>query len=137
MCGKNKTINMLRERAIIEWSQWSDLGEWPLMMLVNLVNSWLCLLTVTTRVISSGELYCFLLPQCKALRTSVVYRIRILESNPARYLEFFGFGLDIVFLSTGFGSGLSKLKKSGRAKILCGIIVVWGKITIFRIMYAY
>jgi len=53
-----------------------------------------------------------------------VYRIRILESNPARYLEFFGFGLDIVFLSTGFGSGLSKLKKSGRAKILCGIIVV-------------
>jgi len=29
-----------------------------------------------------------------------------LESNPAGYLDFFGFGLDIVFFSTG--SGLSK-----------------------------
>jgi len=38
-------------------------------MLVNLVNSWLCLLTVTTRVISSGDLYCCLLPRCEALRT--------------------------------------------------------------------
>jgi len=43
---------MWREQAIIEWSRWSDLGEWPLTMLVNLVNSWLCLLPVTTRVIS-------------------------------------------------------------------------------------
>jgi len=54
MCAKNKNICMWREQAIIEWSGWSDLGEWPLMMLVSLVNSWLCLLTVTTRVISSG-----------------------------------------------------------------------------------
>jgi len=38
-------------------------------MLVNLLNSWLCLLTVTTRVILSGDLYCCLLPWCKALRT--------------------------------------------------------------------
>ena len=60
---------MWREQAIIEWSRWSDLGEWPLIMLVNLVNSWLCLLTVTTRVISLGDLYCCLLPLCKALRT--------------------------------------------------------------------
>ena len=52
MCAKNINICMWREQAIIEWSQWSDLGEWPLIMLVNLVNSWLCLLTVTTRVIS-------------------------------------------------------------------------------------
>jgi len=27
---------------------------------------------------------------------SVVYRIRILESNPAGYLDFFGFGLDWI-----------------------------------------
>ena len=57
------------EQAIIEWSRWSDLGEWPLTMLVNLVNSWLCLRMVTTRVISSGDLYCCLLPRCEALRT--------------------------------------------------------------------
>jgi len=38
-------------------------------MLVNLVNSWLYLLLVTTRVISLGDLYCCLLPQCEALRT--------------------------------------------------------------------
>jgi len=40
----------------------------------------------------------------------VMYTIRILESNPAGYLDFFWIwiGLDIVFLSTGFGSGLSK-----------------------------
>ena len=69
MCAKNKNICMWREQAIIEWSRWSDLGEWPLIMLVNLVNSWLCLLTVTTRVISSGDLYCCLLPRCEALRT--------------------------------------------------------------------
>ena len=60
---------MWREQAITEWSRWSDLGEWPLIMLVNLVNSWLCLLTVTTRVISSGDLYCCLLSRCEALRT--------------------------------------------------------------------
>jgi len=36
---------MWREQAIKEWSRWSDLGEWPLLMLVNLVNSWLCLPT--------------------------------------------------------------------------------------------
>ena len=59
---------MWREQAIIEWSRWSDLGEWPLTMLVNLVNSWLCLRTVTTRVISSGDLYCCLLPRCEVLR---------------------------------------------------------------------
>jgi len=69
MCAKNKNIFMWPEHAIIEWSRWSDLGEWPLMMLVNLVNSWLCLLMVTTRVISSGDLYCCLLPRCKSLRT--------------------------------------------------------------------
>jgi len=69
MCAKNKNIRMWREQAIIEWSRWSDLGEWPLTMLVNLVNSWLCLRTVTTRVISSGDLYCCLLPRCEALRT--------------------------------------------------------------------
>jgi len=40
--------------------------------------------------------------------TAVVYRIRILESNPAGYQEFFGFGLDNVSVSTGFGTGLSK-----------------------------
>ena len=33
----------------------------------------------------------------------VVCRIWILESNPAGYLDFFGFGFDIVFLSTGYG----------------------------------
>ena len=38
-------------------------------MHVNLVNSWLYVLTVTTRVISSGDLYRCLLPQCEALRT--------------------------------------------------------------------
>jgi len=38
-----------------------------------------------------------------------MYRIRILESNSAGYLDFFGFGLDIVSLSTG--SGLSKWNK--------------------------
>ena len=69
MCAKNKNISTWREQAIIEWSRRSDLGEWPLIMLVNLVNSWLCLLTVTTRVISSSDLYCWLLPRCKALRT--------------------------------------------------------------------
>jgi len=67
MCVKNKNMCMWREQAIIVWSRWSDLGEWPLIMLVNLVNSWLCLLTVTTRVILSGDLYCCLLPQCEAL----------------------------------------------------------------------
>jgi len=40
------------------------------------------------------------------VRISVVYRIRILESNPAGYWEYFGFGLDIVSSSTG--SGFSK-----------------------------
>jgi len=69
MCAMNKNICMWHEQAIIDWSRWSDLGEWPLIMLVNLVNSWLCLLTVTTRVISSGDLYCCLLPRCEALRT--------------------------------------------------------------------
>jgi len=69
MCAKNKNICMWREQAIIEWSRWSDLGERPLTMLVNLVNSWLCLRTVTTRLISSGDLYCCLLPRCEALRT--------------------------------------------------------------------
>ena len=69
MCAKNKNVCMWSEQAIIEWSRWSDLGEWPLMMLVHLVNSWLCLLTVTTRVISSGDIYCCLLPRCEALRT--------------------------------------------------------------------
>ena len=68
MCTKNKNICVWREQAMIEWSWWSDLGEWPLIMLVNLVNSWLCLLTVTTRVISSGDLCCCLLPRCEALR---------------------------------------------------------------------
>jgi len=38
-------------------------------MLVNLVSSWLYVLAVTTRVISSGDLYCCLLPQCEALCT--------------------------------------------------------------------
>jgi len=38
-------------------------------MLVNLVISWLYFLMVTTRVISPGDLYCCLLPQCEALRT--------------------------------------------------------------------
>jgi len=37
---------------------------------------------------------------------AVVYRIRILESNPAGFLDCFGFGMDIVSLSSG--SGLSK-----------------------------
>ena len=69
MCAKNKNIYMWREQAIIEWSRWSDLGEWPLTMLVNLVNSWLCLRTVTMRVIFSGVIYCCLLPRCEALRT--------------------------------------------------------------------
>ena len=69
MCAKNKNICMWREQAIIEWSRRSDLGEWPVIMLVNLVNSWLCLLTVTTRVILLGDLYCCLLPRCEALRT--------------------------------------------------------------------
>jgi len=44
MCAKNKNICMWRKQAIIEWSRRSDLGEWPVIMLVNLVNSWLCLL---------------------------------------------------------------------------------------------
>jgi len=65
MCAKNKNICIWRQQAIIEWSRWSDLGEWPVIMLVNLVNSWLCLLTVTTRVISSGDLYCCFLPRCE------------------------------------------------------------------------
>jgi len=69
MYAKNKNICMWREQAIIEWSRWSDLGQWPLTMHVNLVNNWLCLRTVTTRVISSGDLYCCLLPRCEALRT--------------------------------------------------------------------
>jgi len=43
------------------------------------------------------------------VRISVVYRIRILESNPAGYWEYFGFGLDIVSSSTG--SGFSKWNK--------------------------
>ena len=47
----------------VEWSWWVTSNN----MLVNLVNSWLCLLTVTTRVISSGDLYCCLLPLCEAL----------------------------------------------------------------------
>ena len=63
------TVYMWREQVIIEWSRRSDLGEWPLIMLVNLVNSWLYVLTVTTRVISSGEFCCCLLPQCEALRS--------------------------------------------------------------------
>ena len=29
MCAKNKNICMWRGQAIIEWSRWSDLGEWP------------------------------------------------------------------------------------------------------------
>ena len=36
------------EQAIIEWSRWSDPGEWPLIMLVNLVNSWLYVLLAAT-----------------------------------------------------------------------------------------
>jgi len=66
MCAKNKNICVWREQAIIEWSRWCDLCEWPLTMFVN---CWLCLLTVTTRVISSGDLYCCLLPRCEGLRT--------------------------------------------------------------------
>jgi len=50
MCEKNKNICMWREQAIIEWSRWSDRGEWPLIMLVNQVNSWLSLLTVISIV---------------------------------------------------------------------------------------
>jgi len=69
MCAKNNNIYSWREQAIIEWSRWSDLGEWPLTVLVDLVNSWLYALTVTTRVISSGEVYCCLLPRCEALLT--------------------------------------------------------------------
>jgi len=50
MCMKNHTL-MWRKQAMIEWSWWSDLGEWPLTMLVDLVNSWLYFLMVTTTVI--------------------------------------------------------------------------------------
>ena len=31
-----------------------------------------------------------------SLSLTVVYRIRILESNPAGYLDYFGFGLDWI-----------------------------------------
>jgi len=41
---------MWREQAITEWSRWSDLGEWPLIMLVKLVNSLYYLLMVMARV---------------------------------------------------------------------------------------
>ena len=60
VCGANEQYKVIL--MVLSW--WS-----PLIMLVNLVNSWLCLLTVTTRVISSGDLYCCLLPRCKALRS--------------------------------------------------------------------
>jgi len=39
MCAKSKNICVWSEQTIIEWSGWSDLGKWPLIMLVNLVNS--------------------------------------------------------------------------------------------------
>jgi len=39
MRAKNNTIYVWREQAIIEWILWSDLGEWPPIMLVKLVNS--------------------------------------------------------------------------------------------------
>ena len=29
MCAENNNIDTWREQAIIEWSRWSDLGEWP------------------------------------------------------------------------------------------------------------
>jgi len=64
-CERLNVMTGVRE----EWSRWSDLGEWPVIMLVNLVNSWPYMLMVMTRVISSGEIYCCLLPQCEALRT--------------------------------------------------------------------
>jgi len=35
------------------------------------------------------------------LTAAVVYRIRILESDPAGYWEFFGFRLDVVSSPTG------------------------------------
>jgi len=34
---------------------------------------------------------------------AVLHRIRILESNPAGYWDFFGYGLDFVSISTGSG----------------------------------
>jgi len=50
----------------MEWSWWvtSNIACEP-----GEQYSWLCLLTVTTRVISSVDLYCCLLPRCEALRT--------------------------------------------------------------------
>jgi len=50
-------------------------------------------------------------------------------SPSGRIFGFFGFGLDIVVLSSGFG--LSKWKILAVQKSWYGIIVVWGKITIF------
>ena len=63
------------------------------------------------------------------LYTPVVCKIRILESIPAGYLDIFGFGLDIVSLSTGLSKG-NKLRPC--KKSWYGIIVVLAKITIFR-----
>jgi len=64
---------------------------------------------------------------------SVLNRIRILESNPAKHMKFFRFGLDIVFLSTGFRNRMSKWNQIWPCKkSWYGTIVVWGKITIFR-----
>ena len=52
--------------------------------------------------------------------SAVVYRIRISESNPAGYLDFFGFGLDWISFSFQLDSepDYPNEIKSGRAKTL-------------------
>ena len=114
--------------------------------------------TSRNKMSTTRNLYCCLVPQREALRTYCSafpittkwcfdQDVKVLPGTEFQWCTGSGFwspvradiwifwiwiGLDILFLSTGFGSGLSKWKKSGRAKILCGLIVVWGKITIFR-----
>ena len=83
--------------------------------------------------IGSGQDSDWKILQSAHLCWTVVYRIRLLESNPAGYLDFPGFGLDTVSLSTGSGFGLSKWNNMWPCKkSWYRTIVVWGKITIFR-----
>ena len=67
MYAKNTNISVWREQARViplEWSCWvtSNNACEPGEQLI------VCLLMPTTRVISSGDLYCCLLPRCEALR---------------------------------------------------------------------
>jgi len=59
--ANNRVIPMWHEQAIIEWSRWNDLDEWPLTMLMNLVNRWLYFLMVLIRALAWRCCRCIIL----------------------------------------------------------------------------